>query len=386
MMFRSIIGYACAMVAVAFLAINSGILARGAAKWGFDAYEKLSYGIVAATVPWVIAVMPFLIVYSWKPGKRIGRPSIATLVGCGIWISFVVYNLLGAAGSVAAVRDEVLSWREHAAGNLRADRQSRKRMQEELDAIPKHRPPNAVASLLAAERVKPNWEQTQKCTDIRKGRDQRFCAQITTLEVELASAKRAGELAATLAAVDGRLATAAPASEKVDPQARIIAKLSGWDEEWISERLPIATPIILELGSMTLLYFSFVLLGLSHHRVVTSETPQFVRRTVTHDVAKSGLAMLPSLLPPKKVSTLTRQRELADWFFRNCSRPAEDGALPESSWYNHYIEVCKQSNDTPLPLASFRRFATRYVPDIKDVDGTIYYKRVLPYVPGRTAA
>ena len=117
MLFRTVIGIACAMVAVAFLAINSGILARGAAKWGFDAWEKLSYGIVAATVPWVIAIMPFLIVYSWRPGRRFGRPSIATLVGCCIWLAFVTYNLVGAAGSVAAVRDEVLSYREHQAGN-----------------------------------------------------------------------------------------------------------------------------------------------------------------------------------------------------------------------------------------------------------------------------
>lgn len=381
MIFRHAIGWFCAAAAVAFLSINSGILARGASKWGYDTWERISYGTVAATVPWVIAIMPFLIVYSWRPGKRMGRPSIATLVGCGIWLVFVAYNLIGAAGSVAAVRDEVLSHREHAAGNLKADRATRKRLTDELDNISRYRPADAVAALLAAERAKPNWEWTQKCTDIRKGRDQRFCGVITSLEAELASAKRARELSAQLAQLDGRLASADPASEKVDPQARIIHNLTGWSEEWISERLPIATPIVLELGSMTLLYFSFVLLGLSHHRVMHSD--QLVRRTVQHDVKQSGLPLLASTMNPKRASTLTRQRELADWFFRECVRHAADGSLSQAKWYEHYQAVCAESNDTPLPLASFHRFATRYIPEIKDIDGVTYYRGVLPYLPKR---
>lgn len=364
-----------------FLAINSGILARGAAKWGFDEWEKLSYGVVAATVPWVIAIMPFLIVYSWRPGKRTGRPSIATLVGCCIWLSFVAYNLVGAAGSVAAVRDEVLSYREHQAGNQKADRGTRKRLTEELDGIPKHRPAGSLAPLLAAEKAKPNWEWTQKCTDIRKGRDSRYCAQITALESEVASGKRAEELSKQLALLEARLSAATPASQKVDPQARIIASLSGWDEEWISERLPIATPIILELGSMTLLYFSFVLLGFSHHRALETQ----LTRRVRQDVAPSGLPLLTSLAAPKRVATLTRQRELCDWFFRECARPASDGDMAEAAWYKHYQDVCKESSDTPLPLVSFRRLAERYIPEIKEIDGTHYYRGVLPYIPRRAA-
>ena len=241
-----------------------------------------------------------------------------------------------------------------------------------------------MAPLLAAERAKPNWEWDEKCTDVRKGRDQRYCAQITGLESELATAKRAEGLAQQLAALDQRLASATPAAQKVDPQARIIASFTGWDKDSISDRLPVATPIILELGSMTLLYFSFVLLGLSHTHAM--EARVLGRAASTHAPTKADVALLPAaLLPVKRTATLTRQRELADWFFRNCSRPAEDGALTEASWYQHYQDVCKESSDVPLPLPSFRRFAERYIPEIREVDGTIYYKRVLPYIPKRAA-
>ena len=77
---------------------------------------------------------------------------------------------------------------------------------------------------------------------------------------------------------------------------------------------------------MTLLYFSFVLLGLSHTHAM--EARVLGRATSTHTPTKADVALLPAaLLPVKRTATLTRQRELADWFFRNCSRPAEDGAL-----------------------------------------------------------
>lgn len=370
MLFRNIIGIFCAGVGVVFLAINSGILARGAAKWGYDYWEQISYGAVAATVPWVIAIMPFLIVLSLKPGKKRQRPSTATLVGCAIWLAFVAYNLIGAAGSVAAVRDEVLSYREHAATNQQADRQTRKRLSEEYDAIPRHRPAGTVAPLLAAEKNKPFFEQTQKCTDIRKGRDQRLCAALTALESELASAKRAGEIQAALTNLDRRIAGSAPASIKVDPQARIIASFTGWSEDWVSDRLPIATPIILELGSMTLLYFAFVLMGYTH------------ASTLQLPVRASRGQERPA---PPGPSTLTSQTQLCEWFFRNCTRPHAEGALPESTWYEHYQAVCKESGDTPLPLASFRRFAEKFIPNISQIDGVTYYRQVLPYLPRRVA-
>lgn len=369
MLFKNIMGYGCAGVAVVFLLINSVILARGASKWGFDWTEKAAYGTVAAAVPWVIAVMPFVIALSMKEGKRFRRPTVASLVGLAIWLAFVGYNILGSSGAVAVVRDEVISTRSHVAGTQGADKAARKRLTEEFDAIPRHRPAGTVAPLLAAEKNKPAFEQTEKCKDIRRGKDQRFCAQVTALESELASAKRAAEISALIATLDAKLEAAPVASERVDPQARIIASFTGLDEQWVSERLPMAMPIILELGSMTLAYFAFVLLGLSHHSAL--ELP-----------LRASRGSAPTNAGP---STLTSQRELCEWFFRNCTRPHLAGALPETTWYEHYQAVCKESGDTPLPIASFRRFAEQYIPVIKAVDGVTYYQQVLPYLPRRVA-
>jgi hypothetical protein len=372
MWIRNVLGSFCAGAAVVFLAINSGILARGAAKWGYEPWERLSYGAVAATVPWVIAIMPVLLALSWRPGRRFGRPSIATLAGCIIWLAFVTYNVVGAAGSVAAVRDDVITNREHAANTQEADSEARRRLLDEYGQIPRHRPPGAVAPLLAAQKAMPTWDQTEKCTDIRRGRETKFCSAVTALEAELASGKRAEELQQQLTVIDERLATAPPASRKVDPQARIIATFTGWNEAAITDKLPIATPVILELGSMTLLGFAAMLFGF-RHRDLAQELP------LPRLGPRANLGYAPA------TPNITRQRELAEWFFRECTRPVPSGSLPEDAWYQHYRDVCKASADRPLPLKSFRWMAQRFVPAIKEIDGVIYYQQVLPLIPDKVA-
>ncbi len=386
MLIKQAIGGFCALAGVLFLTINAIILARGASKWGYDATERIAYGAVAATVPWVIASMPFLIHASWKPGKRTGRPSVLSLIGCGIWLVFVAYNLMGAAGSVALVREDVVSVRKHAASSLQADEEMRSRLTKEINAVSGYRPAGTVAPLLAAKKNSPDWDRTERCTDIRRPRDKQFCESVTALESELASAKRGEAINAQLAKLNEKLETKEAVSSNVDPQAAIISAFTGWDQGWIAQRMPLATPIVLELGSMTLIYFAFVLFGLSHKSVIHAPA------RVTNPVAKIAQPIAPPVaLPapapaPAQASTLTRQRELAEWFFRECVRPASTGSMQEVSWFAHYQDVCKQHNDQPLPLASFRRFAERCeCLTIQQIDGATYYIGALPYVPRRVA-
>jgi hypothetical protein len=381
--FKKAIGAFCGGAGILFLCINAVILARGASKWGFDPTEKLAYGAVAATVPFVIASMPFLVHASWKPGRRFGRPSLLTAVGCGVWLVFVAYNLAGAAGSVAFVRADVVSTRKHAASSLQADEAMRTRLTAEIDAIPRHRPAGSLAPLLAAKKSTPEWDRTEKCTDIRRPKDAKWCTELAALESEIASDKRSEALNSQLAALNAKLETRAVVSDKIDPQAQIVAMFTGWDEGWISARLPVLTPIVLELGSMTLIYFSFVLVGFSHKAAINplgARPPAVTSGGFFQQARAAIIAAVPVS------NTLTRQRELAEWFFRECVRPTENGSMPEQHWFRHYQDVCQQHNDTPLPLASFRRFAERCeFLTVKGVDGTCFYLGALPYVPRRAA-
>lgn len=375
-------------VGILFLVINSILLARGALRWGLELWEQISYAAVAATVPWVIAAMPLIVAMSWRPGKRFSAPSILTFLGLGIWLAFVAYNLTGAASSIALVRDDVVSTRKHHAGSLQADEAMRERLTREANEIPRHRPAGTVASLLAAKKAQREWDWSEKCKEAKNTRERRFCGEVAALEGELAAAKRAVELNDQIAALNTRVYSAGPAAVTVDPEARLISNLTGWNERWVSENLPLKTPILLELGSMTLIYFAAVLLGFTHTTQATaalSSAPTQQRAAAASPGPLRPAEPRQSILPsPPPIASLTRQRELAEWFFKECSRPAASGSLPEGQWYEHYRSICKESADQPLSLERFRKFAGDFV-RVEEIDGQWFYLGALPYVPKRVA-
>jgi hypothetical protein len=351
-------------------------------------------------VPWVIGLSPFLFSLTWRKGRwlGLGRPTFATLVALAVWALFVVYNFVGAMGSIASVRGQVIADRKGAADQIEALKYQRNRLKDQLGWIQQRRPAGQVAALIEAEKIKPYWESTDQCTDIRGPAHRRFCTGLSALRGELEAARKWDELVAKIETLNKQIEDHQPVAEKADPTAAILTSLFGLDERSTSERLPIATPIVLEIGSMTLLYFAFVLLGLNHTDLITrgvragSSTagqpgegevapPPPPART---GEAQVGTALAGQPSPPSRF-TLTHQRELAEDFFRRCVRPAPDGQLTEADWYRHYCGVCERSGDVPLPVESFRRFAQRYV-TVKEIGGTTYFLHVLPLIPKEDAA
>ena len=393
MRFGTLIGGLCGVAGVLFLAINSQILFRGAAAWGLNEWDRISYGIVGATVPWIIAICPFLFVLSFKRGWR----GIVTIsVAVVVWAIFVVYNFVGAMGSIAAVRGQVIAERQGAADSIESLKYQRNRLQDELGWTPKRRPAGAVAAEIETEKLKPFWHATEECTELRGPSHRKFCTHLGVLKGELASARKADDLNAKIAALTAKIDGRQPVASKADPVADILASLSGLDEALLSKRLPIATPIILEIGSMTLLYFSFILLGLNHRHLIRGLT---VAEPGKDGSAAIGSASAPSPSPAipgeANVGTLpvagrsppplrgspSYQKELAEWFFRECTRPVASGVLAEDAWYEAYSKICRKSQDVPLSLADFRAMASKYVPSMRTVNGRQYYEGVLPLVP-----
>ena len=398
MRFGTLIGGLCGVAGVLFLAINSQILYRGAAAWGLNEWDRVSYGIVGATVPWIIGITPFIFALSARRGWR---GLLVLSIAAVVWVIFVAYNFVGAMGSIAAVRGQVIAERQGAADSIDSLKYQRSRLQDELGWTPKRRPAGTVAAEIETEKLKPFWHATEECTELRGPSHRRFCTNIGVLKGELASARKADDLNAKIAALTAKIDGRAPVAQKADPTAAILTSLFGLDEKSTSERLPIATPIILEIGSMTLLYFSFVLLGLNHRqfliRGLTIAEPGKDGSAVSIPSvpspspampaeASSGTRPVAGQSPPPLRASPTYQRELAEWFFRECTRPVASGVLAEDAWYEAYSKICKQSQDVPLPLADFRTLASKYIPSMRTVNGKQYYEGVLPLVPKESAA
>jgi hypothetical protein len=392
--FRSVASSFCGACALVFLTINSIILARGAGRWAVSEWDRVSYMIVAATVPWVIALMPFLLAVTFRRGRRLTWPTVWTWVIAGVWVVFVAYNILGAGGAMNFIRTDVLSTRKDSAVRARDLTAEREQLVALRAAIPKEtRPGRLLRPLLEAEQAKPMWDATEGCREPGSASARKFCGAYAKLASEMGAAEEIDRLTAAIAVLDKQSAAVGTVSEVVDPAAQFWAAWTGMSLERVQAVIPLATPIVLELGSMVFLSFALLLAGFQGHRQVVlggqnAPLPRPLAAETGGAVAAGPTALAPAALPPPRHSEdpVTRGKELAAWFFAECTRPVASGGLPEQRWYALYEEQCAKSNSTPIDLDEFRALANAHgaVPVL--IDGVWIYKLVLPHVPREGAA
>ncbi|MBX9587882.1 MAG: hypothetical protein K2X43_01165 [Hyphomonadaceae bacterium] len=374
--FRHVAGAGCLAAAILFLVIDSNILARGAARYAVSEWDKVSFGAVAATVPWIIAIMPFLFAITWKPGKYIGRPSTWTLAIAVVWITFVAYNIFGAGGSISFTRTDVLSARKFEASRERDTAKRRENLQAQLDQIPPStRAPAAVEGLMAAERAKITWKHSEQCRGPSTGRERVFCAAYAKLSSELGQAKMRDKLSADLLAIDDSRAVAGWVAEVVDPMAQFWSGVTGWSELSVQRWAPIATPVVLQLGSWIFLSFALILFGFTGHR-----NTLFGRETAhAYAVQSGGGAPARTLTATSPRRFINATQFVAEWFAEH-ARPVSHGAVAEENWYALYSKECALSGIVPVEVETFRAVAEKHGAKVTSIDGKFYYQRVLPLV------
>ncbi len=380
---RYTIGGFCFAAGAVFLAVNSMILFEGAYGFGAGHAEHLrvGLGLAAGTVPWVLAVLPFVISTTWKPFFRWKRPSTATFMAIFAWVVFVAYNLAGGAGVMATSRLETVAGRDKASETTAGLQSQRARLQGQVDAIPKHRPAATVERLVEAQKQDRAWSRSEQCTDATITASRAFCANLRSLEAEGENARAADRLIAAIAGLDAKLAAAAPVIASSDPQAELLHEMTGASKARIQLWLPAMTPIVLEVGAALTWYFGLLAIGM-HHRPMDAAVPAAPVEPPPAVVFNPAPLMSPERANAAAVpyAQLTRQRQLCEWFWKECSRPVAGGVMAEKDWFDHYEAVCARSNDKPLPLDSFRRIASRHVPRIGLVEGVTHYFEVLPLI------
>ena len=104
---RIALGWFLMLACLGFSAANAVILSRGAARWADSGWEKAMYGGIAGIVPFLIAIIPLVVWYSW----RVKRRGWAIAASC-VYVVFLAYNLIGAGGAIAMVRADAVSARK----------------------------------------------------------------------------------------------------------------------------------------------------------------------------------------------------------------------------------------------------------------------------------
>lgn len=381
---RTILGSLAVIAGTIFLICNATILYRGAQRFGHDAVDQLVFGCAAAVVPFAIAIMPELIGETHKRSFfNIVRPTIGTVALIVVWVVFVAYNLANGSGVIGLAREEQVASRSKETSDMEDMRNRRKRLIEQRDALPKHRPADTTAKLIDAEKFKRQYIDSGACADARNKAQRETCKAIELLESEKATGDAAKQLDTEIAVLDGKIASHGPSLASADPQTDLISDATGWGKERIKLWLPASTPIVLELGGAFFWHLGFSTLGWRVRRRADENGPATPQEAPPAPFNPAPLISPEVARRPQaaSVESLTGRRKLAEWFFTNCTRPVSAGSMKEAEWYQSYCEICERSGDQPLPVESFRRIASRYVPRIQQIEGETFYQEVLPLIP-----
>jgi hypothetical protein len=243
-----------------------------------------------------------------------------------------------------------------------------------------------VEGLLQIERAKAHWGFSDECRELHNNAVRRFCSGYAKLRAELGAGRTREKLTADIAALDAQAGSAGWVADVVDPHAETISAATGIPVETVQRLLPLSTPLVLELGALVLGGLGFTVLGFGHGTLLTREgVPASASRSGEARVSAGTSHALPALPPPANPRP-RMQRELAEWFFRECTRPVQSGVMEEDKWYAAYVGICKQSQDVPLSIEDFRALAAKFVPSMQIVDGRYFYGGMLPLVPKESAA
>src|SRR5678809_112293 len=101
------IGGVLVAIGAMFAVIDSVILFKGWGNYGLDWADKLSYGLSAGSIPYVVAIYPFVWWVMWLRGRW--RAVFPLAVAGLVYAVLIAYSLIGAMGSIATQRSQVIA-------------------------------------------------------------------------------------------------------------------------------------------------------------------------------------------------------------------------------------------------------------------------------------
>jgi len=272
------------------LAVSAAMNYRFGFSLGKSAIDGQIYGLASAAADCFKALVPFFFFAALR-NKMWSQALAAALV----WTVVTGYSMTSALGHAALNRLDTSGKRavEAAAyADLRADS---KRAQEQLGWIPQHRPAETVHSELNGLKGQRAWATTSGCTDVTGRSNREFCQQFHKLTAELASGLEAQKLETRIAEIGARLANTAGGTvlAEADPQASVLAKLSGLNVDRVQTALTLFVALLIEIGSGFGMYVAF-----AHWRLHDQPAPRAPARTPAHTVAAAVETAPPEAVRP----------------------------------------------------------------------------------------
>ena len=352
---RHALGVLGVVAAGILLAVSAAMNWRFGYSLGKTELDGFILGSASAAADCFKALVPFFFFAALR-NKMWSQAAASAMV----WIVVTGYSLTSALGHAALNRLDTAGQRATHAQSHQDLRNDLERTRSQLSWIPQHRPVVTVQSEIDGLKMKRDWTWSAECTDIKGKQSRDFCQQIQTLTAEHASAQQAAALEARIADIQAKLAEAkghGTVMTEADPQAAILAKLTGLEIGTIQTALVVLVAALLEIGSGLGLYVAFSTWRLYDRKAphapsmaslqspVSRETPAAVAVAKTRSGANDNKSVAKHVAPETDVERFHKEKV-----------ETQDGAsLTATELYEAYCDWCDDQKKEPLALPTFGR-------------------------------
>lgn len=393
-MIRHALGVLGVLAAGVLLAVSAAMNWRFGFSLGRTEFDGQIYGAASAAADCLKALIPFFFFAAIK-NRMWSQAAASAIVG----VVVTTYSLTSALGHAALNRFDTTGHRAVEAQSYKDLRGDLKRAQDQLSWIPQHRPALAVQGEIEGLKSQRAWKWTDGCKTIEGKQSREFCQKYHALSAEMASGQQAESLEARIAEIQSKIGKtdAMTVMGEADPQAAVLAKLSGYDVDTIQTAMTIFIALLLEVGSGFGMYVAFSQWRLYDRQAPAA--PMMERTVVAHapaaaaevahapalqpavavaQVAQAGQLKKPRLggandnrtLPPQKL--LVPETDVQRFYKENVD--SQDGhTVSATALYEAYCVWCEERNKEPLALPTFGREVSEFgIQKVKKKDGVRY--------------
>ena len=376
------------MAAGVLLAVSAAMNWRFGYSLGRTEFDGFIYGSASVAADCLKALIPFFFFAALK-SRMWSQAAAAAVVG----VVVTAYSLTSALGHAALNRFDTTGARAVEAQAYKDLRGDLKRAQDQLSWIPQHRPAATVHGEIEALKSQRAWSATNGCTDATRPQSRTFCQQYHGLTAEMASGQQAQTLESRIADIQGKLGKtdAMTAMGEADPQATVLANLSGFNVEQVQMAMTIFIALLLEVGSAFGMYVAF-----SQWRLYDREAPAAPSMATVQSTAAVAVAApqaVPAVpaapaiaaaaikkprfgandnrsLPPTKL--LVPETDVQRFYKESVD--SQDGhTVSATSLYEAYCVWCEERQKEPLALPTFGREIAEFgIQKVKKKDGVRY--------------
>jgi hypothetical protein len=363
------------LAAGVLLAVSCAMNWRFGFSLGRTEFDGQIYGAASAAADCLKALVPFFFFAAVR--NRMWSQASASAV---VWVVVTAYSLTSALGHAALNRLDTAGQRSVEAQSYKDLRGDLKRAEDQLGWIPQHRPAATVQGEIDGIKVQRAWTYTNGCKDIsgKQGRD--YCQKYHALSAELASGQQAQALEARVAEIQDKLghSKATTVMAEADPQAAVLAKLTGLDIDKVQIAMTIFIALLLEVGSGFGMFVAF-----SQWRLYDSYAPAAPKMAQLNTAAAAVAA--PVAVPVKKPrfgandnKTSPPQRLLVpetdvQRFYKENVDSQGGHTVSATALYEAYCVWCEERQKEPLALPTFGREIAEFgIQKVKKKDGVRY--------------